>query len=174
MSNVPEKTRSVSPWSNNQQSGTRAPFDSDPSRIQKDRRATSQGRAPSSQPSSGSSRPPNRPNFPTRSSTADTPRPDRSPFTYESTQQARSDDLNHGSSNYYTSGAPSSPPALSSSRRPVTPAGSKPQDQVASGGNSEESNDRLSTSSLSTANSDPDAIKLGPPSSTTSVTVSPT
>jgi hypothetical protein len=153
MSNLPEKIRAPSLWSSNQPNTP--PFDPDPLRTLKDKRSESQPRGMATATSPGPSRFPDRPNFPTRSSTVDSPRPDRNFFNLDQNPHAHSEDLNHGSSEYFSpifSGSPRSSPSPSPTR-PKQSASPKPLELPSSSKSSVEDNGRLSTSSFTSAKS---------------------
>jgi len=172
MSNPQEKGRVPNSQQNIASSPdiTPSPFDLD-SRTQKDSNQNHYSRASHSVPPTSPSRVPSRPNVPTRASTIDSPKADRNLSTQDSIPQARSEDLNHGSSHgsYSASVSRSSPKSspVFANNRPSTPTGSKQQHRSRPE-NSEKSGRRLSDASGSSTGS---SYSPGPPASVASTSL---
>jgi len=171
-----------SPWSNYQQQGAAAPLgvstELDPGHNQ-----NQQGRNPYSAPPTNSSRLPDRPPLPARSSTVGTPDPDRnlSANNY-SFPKARSEDLNHDNPSsttydFHPSSSPRpSPPFLSSASgasRPNTPGASAHPKDPSSSGHSDHSHHPNSVNSHSVHSEASTSHSKPPPSpSSTSTSLS--
>lgn len=167
MSNDQDHGRAPSPWLSNQhtsQTGSPTGISAEPEspRLQHiPMQANSQSRLPYASPPSNTTRLPDRPNVPTRSSTLGSSEPDRNLSTNAYPTHARSEDLSHGSSssNNYPSGFPGSSPrpspaflASAGSSRPSSPPGSKSK-HPSSSGHSERSGRPMSVASISSAHS---------------------
>ena len=139
---------------------------------------SNQGRFPYSAPSTSSSRIPDRPNLPTRSSTVGTSDPDRNLSTNILYPKARSEDLNHTStSNYnpdsFSSSSPRLSPAFPSSAGsgPSTPGGSSQSKQASSSSHSDHS-PQTSLTYYSSAQSEESSVTASKPPRASSTSTS--
>lgn len=122
---------------------------------------SNQGRFPYSAPPTSTSRIPDRPNLPTRSSTVGTSDPDRNLSANILYPKARSEDLNHtNTANYipesFSASSPRLSPAFPSSAgsRPSTPGGSNQSKQPSSSSHSDHSPPQASLAYYSSAQSE--------------------
>ena len=121
---------------------------------------SNQGRLPYSAPPTSTSRIPDRPNLPTRSSTVGTSDPDRNLSANILYPKARSEDLNHtNTANYipesFSASSPRLPSAFpSAGSRPNTPGGSSQSKQASSSSHSNHSPPQASLTYYSSAQSE--------------------
>ncbi|RDB23715.1 Rho-type GTPase-activating protein 1 [Hypsizygus marmoreus] len=183
MSKDQDHGRAASPWSNQHTySPTEQPTDPDSSRfLPNQSQANAQSRLPyATTPSTNVSRLADRPNIPARAATLNSAEPDRNLSANTYVPQARSEELNHGSSSSsyppaFPGSSPRPSPAFLSSAggsRPSTPAGSTKPKHPSSSGHSDAIERPTSVASFSSVHSESSTSSRGKPPGTTASSTS--